>query len=265
VRDAAASGAPQRITVDGAQIAYRRRGGGPPMLWLHGAGGVDGWTEGMQRLSESYDLIVPDHPGWGASDTPAWLDNIHDLAYFYLDFIDALGLDGVHLIGTSIGGWIAAEVAIRNTARLRTLTLIAPAGLRAEGLERFDIFLATRETMTRALYDDQALAERALAATPAPDALERSLKNRFATARVAWQPRLYDPHLAKWLHRIDVPTLVMWGDHDAVLPPALQAEFVRLIPGARAITIADCGHMPLIERAEAAVARIDAFIAEAGA
>jgi pimeloyl-ACP methyl ester carboxylesterase len=259
-----AEAAPLRITVAGAEVAYRRRGTGAPLLWLHGAGGIDGWTPGLERLAETFDVIVPDHPGWGASDVPPWLDNIHDLAYFYLDFLAALGLAGVHLAGTSIGGWIACELAVRNTARLRTLTLIAPAGLRVAGLERFDVFLATRESMTRALFHDQTLADRALALPVTPEALDAALKNRFATARVAWQPRLYDPHLAKWLHRIDVPALVLWGENDAVLPPALQAEFVRLIPGARAATIPNCGHMPLIERPGEAVAQIAAFIAAAG-
>ncbi len=251
-----------RLTVAGTTVAYRRRGSGPPLLWLHGAGGIAGWTPGLELLTRTHDVIVPDHPGWGASDVPPWFDNVHDLAYFYLDFLAALGLDRVHLAGTSIGGWIACELAVRNTARLRTLTLIAPAGLRVAGLPRFDIFLATREAMTRALYFDQALADAALAAAPAADALDTELKNRFATARIAWQPRLYDPHLAKWLHRIDVPSLVVWGENDAVLPHALQAEFVRLIPGARAATIAACGHMPLVERPAEAVACIEGFIAD---
>jgi pimeloyl-ACP methyl ester carboxylesterase len=255
----------QRITVGGTEVAFRRRGSGAPLLWLHGAGGVDGWTAGMERLAERYDLIVPDHPGWGASPQPAWLDTIHDLAYFYLDFLAALDLGRVHVAGTSIGGWIACEAAIRSTAHIRTLTLVAPAGLRVPGLPRFDIFLAGREAMTRALYHDQTLADRALAVPVTPESIDIALQNRFATARVAWQPRLYDPHLAKWLHRIDVPALVLWGANDAVLSPALQAEFVRLIPGARGATIPDCGHMPLIERTDAAVAAIDAFIAAANA
>ena len=252
-----------RITVAGTAVAYRRRGSGTPLLWLHGAGGIDGWTPGLELLAQTHDVIVPDHPGWGTSEVPDWFDNIHDLAYFYLDFLAALGLDGVHMAGTSIGGWIACELAVRNTSRLRTLTLIAPAGLRVVGLPRFDIFLADREAMTRALYFDQTLAGRALAVPVAPDAIDVTLKNRFATARVAWQPRLYDPHLAKWLHRIDVPTLVVWGQNDAVLPQELQAEFTRLIPGAQAVTIPACGHMPLIERPAQAVASIERFIADA--
>jgi pimeloyl-ACP methyl ester carboxylesterase len=257
---ATGSGVRASLRIDECDVSYLRGGSGPPLLFLHGAGGVDGWTPWMERLARSYDVIVPDHPGWGRSSTPEWFDNVHDLAYFYLDVLTALGLEGVHLAGHSIGGWIACEIAVRNTARLATLTLIAPAGLRVIGAETFDIFLASPEANVRAAYYDQRFAEAQLAAAPSgPDDVEIFLRNRFAAARVAWQPRLYDPHLAKWLHRIDVPTLVVWGENDAILPVAMQPEFVRLIPGARGETIAACGHIPQLETPDALIERIERF------
>jgi len=245
------------VIVAGCDVRYLRRGSGPPLLYLHGASSIAAWTPWLEELAATHDVIVPDHPGWGRSATPDWFDNIHDLAYFYLDFIAALGLEGVHLVGHSIGGWIAGELAVRNTSRLATLTLVAPAGLRVIGAETFDIFLASPEANVRAAFHDQRFADAQLAAAPTtPDAIETFLRNRFATARVAWQPRLYDPHLAKWLHRIDVPTLVVWGANDAILPVAMQAEFVRLIPGARAVTIDACGHVPQVERPAEVIAAI---------
>ena len=93
--------------IDGTEVHYLRAGAGAPLLFLHGAGGNHGWAPWMERLAESYDVIVPDHPGWGKSPTPEWFDNVHDIAYFYLDFMQALGLRGVHLFGSSIGGWLA--------------------------------------------------------------------------------------------------------------------------------------------------------------
>ena len=251
------------IEVNGATISYRRGGAGTPLLFLHGASGLDGWTPWMERLAAAHDLIVPDHPGWGRSDMPEWFDNVHDLAYFYLDFIDALGLDRVHLVGNSIGGWIACEMAIRSTARLTTLALVAPAGLRVAGVQRFDIFLASREALTRAIFHDPALAEQLLATPPAGETIDVYLRNRYATARVGWQPRLYDPHLAKWLHRIDIPTLVVWGENDRIFPLAMQAEFLRLIPGAQAATIPQCGHLPHIECTHAFVNALTRFTAGA--
>jgi len=250
------------IRLDDCDVSYLRGGSGAPLLFLHGAGGVARWTPWMETLAASYDVIVPDHPGWGRSSTPDWFDNVHDLAYFYLDFIDALGLERVHLAGQSIGGWIAAEMAVRTTARIATLTLIAAAGLRVSGAETFDIFLASPEANVRASFYDPSFAEARLAEPPSgADDVEIFLRNRFAAARVAWQPRLYDPHLAKWLHRIDVPTLVVWGANDAILPVAMQAEYVRLIPGATAFTIDRCGHIPLVEAPAAVIERLIAFTA----
>ena len=248
------------VSIQGAEISYLRGGSGPPMLFLHGAGGVAGWTPWMDALAAAHDLIVPDHPGWGRSDTPPWFDNVHDLAYFYLDFIDALELDAVDVVGSSIGGWIACEIAVRNTSRLRTLALVDPAGLRVAGVERFDIFLASHEANTQAAFYDPAMAARILAVPLEGDALDTFLKNRFASARVGWQPRLYDPHLAKWLHRIDVPTLIVWGEHDRIFPVAMLAEFARLIPGARSAVIPQCGHLPHVECTATFVERLHDFL-----
>src|SRR5262245_35730572 len=103
-----------KTAVNGCNIALMRGGSGPPLLVLHGASGAGTWLPFMTTLAESFDVIVPEHPGFGASDTPDWLDNIHDLAYFYLDFLSELSLTGVHLVGLSLGGWIAAELAVRD-------------------------------------------------------------------------------------------------------------------------------------------------------
>src|SRR3954462_15351307 len=112
------------ITVRGMRVRVLRGGSGPPLIFLHGASGHVGWLPFLERLSQRFDVIAPEHPGFGASDDPSWLDQPADLAYFYLDLIDALKLERVHLIGTSLGGWVAAELAVRNTSRLATLTLV---------------------------------------------------------------------------------------------------------------------------------------------
>jgi pimeloyl-ACP methyl ester carboxylesterase len=251
---------PQTVDVDGCALSYLRHGSGPTVLFLHGAGGVMGWTPWMERLAASYDLIVPDHPGWGRTPAPDWFDNIHDLAYFYLDVIKALRLKNVHLVGNSIGGWLASEIAVRNTDDVKTLTLLAPAGLRVKGVKKFDMFLATPDEMIRALYHDQAIAERLLAQPMSEAQADIVLRNRYASARVAWQPRLYDPHLTKWLHRVNVPTLVLWGENDRMLPIAMQAEFVRLIPEAQAVTIPACGHLPHAECTDAFLKHFMRFV-----
>jgi len=133
------------MTVRGCNVGLMRGGTGRPLVILHGASGAGTWLPFMRSLADMYDVIVPEHPGFGTSDTPDWLDNIHDLAYFYLDILDQLDLDGIHLVGVSLGGWIAAELAIRSTQRLSSLTLVDAAGIHVPGIEQIDTFPVTAE------------------------------------------------------------------------------------------------------------------------
>ncbi len=251
-------------TIDRCRLRLMRAGKGAPLLYLHGARGAAAGLPFMEHLARRFDVIVPEHPGFGGSDSPDWLDNVGDLAYFYLDVMDELGLDGVHLVGSSLGGWIAAEIAVRSSARLKSLVLSAAAGIHVKGVSKGDIFLWSPDKFVRNLYHDQALAEAALAQPVSEDQQKADMKNRLATAKLAWQPRLYNPHLAKWLHRIAVPTLILWGDDDKIIPPAYGPAFAELIPGARLDVIANCGHSPQLECTDQWVGKIAAFIDEVG-
>src|SRR5690349_12600756 len=130
-----------RLRVAGCSVSVKRAGKGPPLLFLHGGGGAARWLPFMGGLAERFDVIVPEHPGFGRSETPEWLDTIGDLAFFYLDFIGELGLERVHLVGNSMGGWIAAELAVRSTHDLASLTLIGSVGIHVKGLQKGDLFL----------------------------------------------------------------------------------------------------------------------------
>jgi pimeloyl-ACP methyl ester carboxylesterase len=147
------------MAVSGCNIGLMRGGTGQPLVILHGASGAGTWLPFMRSLADTYDVIVPEHPGFGASVTPDWLDNIHDLAYFCLDVLDQLDLHAVHLVGVSLGGWIAAELAIRSTQRLSSLTLVDAAGIHVPGVEQIDTFLRTDEQRIRDFFHDQALAD----------------------------------------------------------------------------------------------------------
>jgi pimeloyl-ACP methyl ester carboxylesterase len=172
------------------------------------------------------------------------------MAYFYLDFLKQLGLSGVTLVGSSMGGWIAMEMAVRDCTRLKSLVLVSPAGIAAPGVQPADIFLMPPEDLVRNLFFDQKLAEARLAEPVTPESIDIALKNRHTTARLAWEPRLHDPFLPKWLHRIDVPVKVVWGEHDGILPVGLAKEFSRLMPKAQIHVMKDAGHLPQAERAE---------------
>jgi pimeloyl-ACP methyl ester carboxylesterase len=250
-------------TVAGCRTRLMRGGEGEPLLFLHGAGGGRVWLPFMESLSQRYEIIVPEHPGFGGSDTPEWLDTVGDLAFFYLDLIEQLGLQGVNLVGASMGGWIAAELAVRDDGSLSTLTLIAAGGNHVNGVRKGDIFMWSPEESARNVFHDQSFAERMLAEAPSSeDELMMLVKNRLTTAKLGWQPRLHNPHLRKWLHRIKVPTLVIWGDDDQVLPLAYGEAWRDLIPRAHLEVIANCGHLAQIEKAARVVDLVTAHIEE---
>ena len=167
-----------------------------------------------------------------------------------LDFIKHMGLEGVHLAGSSMGGWIALEMAVRNTASIRSLTLSAPAGIHVKGLTKGDLFMWSPEETMRQLLHDPQMAEKAIAALPeGVEADPVFLKNRSTTAKLLWSPRLYNPHLYKWLHRIDVPTLIVWGREDKLLPVGYAEAYANLIPDAQTAILDACGHLPYLEQA----------------
>jgi pimeloyl-ACP methyl ester carboxylesterase len=250
------------VSVAGCRIRLMRGGKGAPLLFLHGGGGAGIWLPCMAQLARKFDVIAPEHPGFGASDTPQWLDTVGDLANFYLDFIEELDLRGVHLLGSSLGGWIAADLAVRNTSRLASLTLIGAAGIHLKDVEQVDGFLDNEEQRIRNLFHDRDLAEAVIASSARPELEDTMLKNRTTTARLAWQPRNHDPQLRKWLHRIKVPTLLIWGDDDKLFPRDYALAYQELIPGAKVVVLPECGHLPHVEKGEAFVAEFEAFIGQ---
>ena len=235
------------VQVDGCKTHLRRGGAGRPLVFLHGASGAPAIMPFMEKLASRFDVLVPEHPGYGQSDEPDWLENIHDMAYFYLDFLKHLDLRETTLVGSSMGGWIAMEMAVRDTSRIKSLVLVSPAGVAAPGVQPADIFLMPPEEVVKRLFFDEKLAQARLAQ---PENVDISLKNRHTTARLAWDPRLHDPFLPKWLHRIDVPVKIIWGREDKILPVGLADELKRLMPKAELHVLDKVGHLPHAERVD---------------
>jgi len=253
-----------KTVLHGCGINVLRGGKGPPLIYLHGSGGGGLWLPWMEDLSKKFSLIVPEHPGFGRSDMPEWLDGIHDLALFYLDFLASEGLSGVHLAGGSLGGWLAAEMAMFDCSRLKTLTLVGPAGIRVPGVKKWDMFIGTAEENARRLFHDRAMGDAAAQRATDPANADTMMKNSFIVARLAWQPRFYDPLLMKWLQRVKVPTLVLWGADDAILPASYAKGFKERLPHAEIEIFPDCGHLPQLEKKDAFVARVTRFLEGSG-
>ncbi|HUB96283.1 MAG TPA: alpha/beta fold hydrolase [Stellaceae bacterium] len=249
------------VTVGGQRLRLMEAGSGAPVLYLHGAGGL-GWYKLLEQLGERWHVMAPEHPGFGRSALPPWLAGVGDLAFFYLDLLAALDLRTVHLVGHSLGGWTAAEIAIRDTSRLESLALLAPAGVPALERPYGDIFLWTDDEHARNSFYDQSLAEERLRVLAAAD-IDVLLQNKAAAARLAWTPRLHNPQLAHWLHRIDVPTLVVWGEEDRICPFPCHRTFIEAIPGAVLFSLPRSGHALHTERSAEVAGRLNDFFAAA--
>lgn len=243
-------GAETKHKVRDVTVRMLRGGSGPPLLFLHGANGLPVWGPMFDELAKHFEVFLPEHPGFGTSDNPPWLRNVGDLAMYYLDFLDGLGPYQINLVGHSLGGWTAAELAVRNCSRLATLSLLAPAGLRVKGIPSGDNFIWGPEEAVRNVYYDQAIAERILAMPISDEQADIMLTNRYAAAKFGWDPRWFNPALERWLHRISVPTLVLWGEHDKLFPKAYAARWGERIEGARVEIVPECGHVPIMEKPE---------------
>lgn len=246
-------------------------GAGPPLLFLHGAGGAANMFAGEQpaaflvELAKSFRVIVPEHPGFGIKERPEWLDNIHDMAYFYLDYLDSLGAEPVHVVGQSLGGWIALEMAVRSTARMGSLTVAGAAGLRLKGVKKEDLFLWTRDDFVRHMFRNPEAAKAFAAHEPSPEQLKAILRNNETLALLAWEPRMYDPDLHKWLHRIDVPTHVVWAEDDVVMPQVYGETITKLVNGAKFSVVPGTGHLLHLDRPQAFSQTVQSFIMEQAA
>jgi len=246
------------LELRGTRIRVLRGGSGQPVIFLHGASGHVGWLPFLEALSQRFDVIAPEHPGFGQSDDPVWLDKPADLAYFYLDLIAAMKLDRVHLVGTSLGGWIAAELAVRNTSRLASLTLVCAVGIPADGAPIDDMFRMTAEENARRFYADPERVKRRLEGLAKADP-RLMVKNRSTVVRLSY-PDFLNPDLAKWLHRIDVPTSLIWGEKDGLVPPRFGEAYRARIAGSTLVVIPDAAHAPYEEQPEAFLAAFDGLL-----
>jgi pimeloyl-ACP methyl ester carboxylesterase len=252
------------MTLLGASFPVKRAGTGAPMVMIHGGGGSPRFLPAMQKLAERFEVIVPQAPGFGGGQPPPWLETVADLANFYLEFLDALALRQVHLVGLSLGGWTAAELAIRDASRLASLTLMDAPGIFVPGVQQLDPFLLSDEQALCATYFDEKLADEAIARMLAPENEDVRLANQRTVAKLAWQPRFHDPHLQRWLHRIRIPTLIIWGENDRLFPPVYGAAWARAITGSRLAVLPRCGHLPIQEQPEAFVRLVGEFCMERG-
>jgi pimeloyl-ACP methyl ester carboxylesterase len=247
----------ESLTVNGVKTVVLSAGSGDPLVFLHGAGTFHGFDFALP-WSKRHRVVIPYHPGFGESDDDPAVTEPHDYILHYLELFDQLKLDKVNLIGFSLGGWLAAEFALEHSDRLRRLVLVAPAGLRVPECPTVDIFRIPPEEIPAYLVVDMKVLEPHLPKGFDVEFATARYREMTSVARIAWE-RPYSLKLRRWLHRVNVPTLLVWGDQDRLIPVQQAQEWAKLIPGAAVEVFKGAGHLVLDERSES-VDRIATFL-----
>jgi pimeloyl-ACP methyl ester carboxylesterase len=250
------------ISIAGVSIELEERGEGRPLLFLHPGEGLQPHRPWLDALARRYRVIAPHHPGWGNSALPTWLSSVDDLAYLYLDLAEELNLTDAALVGVDFGGWIAAEMAVRDTRDFICMVLADPLGIKVGGVMDRDI--ADMHAMPRDEYMRLAWAEPGKGETDYTRLPETELaaiaRGREAFAVFGWKPYMHNPRLKRWLHRIDIPTLLLWGEQDGIVSSEYCQAWCGEIAGSRLETIADAGHFPHWEQPEVFANTVSRFI-----
>jgi pimeloyl-ACP methyl ester carboxylesterase len=248
--------------IDGVRVDILRIGSGKPLLFLHSVDGIDPQALWLVRLAESFEVIAPWHPGFGHSEWPKEFRSVGDLAFFYLELLQSLDIADAVLMGASFGGWLAAEIAIRSIDPFSHAVLLDPLGIKVGGREDRDIadvHAASQDELARLAYHDPSRRVRDYSAM-SHDELLAIARSREAYTYFGWQPYMHNPGLRRWLRRIRIPTLVVWGASDGIVTPGYGRAFAAEIPDARFALIEEAGHYPHVEQPEAVAGLIQDFV-----
>ena len=253
-----------RLKVHGTELETVRRGAGRPIVLLHGFQTIDSEAPFLALLARHGEIVAPSSPGFGHSPRPKDFDTIYDLVHLHLEMLETLPGGKVALVGFSFGGWLAAEVATACSHRLEKLVLVDPLGIKISDRETpdiLDIFNCSPDEVRRASWHDPDRFAPDFNAM-SDEALTVYARNREALCTYAWHPYMYNPQLARWLGRIKVPTLLLWGESDRIVSPDYGRAYNRLISGSRFELITAAGHHPEIEQPEVFVERVSRFLEE---
>jgi pimeloyl-ACP methyl ester carboxylesterase len=251
----------ERIDIAGIAIDTEIAGAGPPLLFLHGGDYVAQNRAFLDRLAKRFRVLAPRHPGFGHTPRPAWFRTVHDIAYLYLDLLDRLDLEDTVLVGSSFGGWIALEMAVRSQSRLGRLVLIDSLGVKfgtREERDIADIYALPADEVVRRTFADPARAVPDYATLDDRELLAIA-RDREATSLYGWKPYMHDPSLAHWLHRVTCPALVLWGEQDGIVAPPYGERLAAALPNASFEQINAAAHYPQIEQPDAVADLIERF------
>jgi pimeloyl-ACP methyl ester carboxylesterase len=262
---AAMNNPPRLIDIAGITVELRRGGSGTPVLVIHGELGVPGWLESFAQLAEHHDVIVPSLPGYGRSTRPDWIMGVHDLATWVTWFARDIDLrTPVNVIGCSLGGWVAAEIATVAPQFFNKMVLVGAMGIKPEQGEIFDYFLESGLTGLRRAFhrpEQSSAFMRYWGNEWTPEETDLVEQHREMTCRIAWKPYMHSLTLRHLLPGVSTPTLLLWGGEDAITPINSGEIYQRAIPRSRLVVIENCGHMPEMEKPTEFAGLIENFLA----
>jgi pimeloyl-ACP methyl ester carboxylesterase len=247
----------RELAIAGVSLTLAEEGEGQPVLVLHGGGGPFTVAGIAQHLATTHRVLTPTHPGWNGTPRPDWLDSVDELALFYLRLLAQRGLRDVTVIGSSMGGWVAAQMAVRDIGGLvGRIVLIDSAGIFVPEHPVVDFAaLSPREQAEHSWHNpDRFFVDPT---TLPPERLAMMRGNMATMAKIA--AGMHDPKLQRRLGELMLPALVIWGESDRVFTPGYGAALTAAIPGARFEIVREAGHLPQMEQPEATLALIDGF------
>lgn len=241
----------ETITVNGVRVALLTAGSGEPLVFFHGAGTWHGF-DFAKPWAERFRVIIPYHPGWGDSPDAPEMTTVDDYVLHYLEMFDQLGLEKVNLAGISMGGRLAATFAIHHRRRVRKLVLMAPAGLMIPEYPLPNLAEIPDQIPSYLVNDVSVLAKHLPIFFAVRD------REGASFGKLA-QNGLFGPWLPRWLHRVNMPTLLVWGEKDRIIPIQHADHWLKLIPHAKVLRIPEAGHLPLDDQPEYSPAVADFF------
>ena len=238
----------EHVEVMGARVEFLKNGTGDPVFVFHHSIGSSGWMPFHGMLAAEFETYLPDLPGWGKSERPLWMRSVHDLAHTLNVMLEQLNLDSVSLVGLGIGGWLAAEMATVDPRRIKKMVLVGAPGIQPEEGEILDQMLIAFDEYVLVGFHDESKFDEIF--TPNPSDETRALwdYSREMTARIAWKPWMFSRSLPPLLTAVRVPTLLVWGSHDRVVPVSTGQLYERALQNARLEIVQDCGHLVDMEQ-----------------
>ena len=252
----------ETIAVAGAEMQVLKGGSGDPLLILHDEMGQPGWRQVHDELAKNYTVYAPSLPGFGVTDRLEWVMNVRDISTWTLWALEDMGLSNLNVLGFSLGGWIAAEMATQSPQTFNKMALVAPAGILPPTGEILDMFLiVSKEFITAGVHDTSAAEFQVVCPDePAPEQVEAWETAREEACRLTWRPYMHDRSLPHRLGRLnELPSLIVWGRNDEVVPASAGEVYNASISGSRLVTLENCGHRSDVDKPAELVGHLREF------